>query len=113
MPWVRTLGLVAFLTLVMGCGSQTTRLGQQHTQRAARYTLYTHCGIKWAKIRGTFWRARTPLSDGNGNPPPGWGNPYQAGTLEFVGPNTSVFRSPAGQITLDRTPRTTTPLVCS
>jgi hypothetical protein len=33
--------------------------------------------------RGVFWRATRPLSDGNGNPPPGWGNPFQEGRLAF------------------------------
>ena len=32
------------------------------------YELLTHCGITWARIRGTFWKADHPLSDGHGNP---------------------------------------------
>jgi hypothetical protein len=114
----RTLSATALLTLLVACGSQTTAqptapVGGQHAKRPARYALYTHCGITWAKIRGTFWRAREPSSDGDGNPPPGWGNPYQIGTLELIGAKTPVFRSPAGQVTFDRTPRTTAPSICS
>ncbi|MHB1835874.1 MAG: hypothetical protein ACYCXW_12985, partial [Solirubrobacteraceae bacterium] len=77
------------------------------------YTLYTHCGIKWALIRGTFWRATKPLSDGQGNPPPGWGNPNQKGTLTFLSPSLAVFKSAAGNVTFTRTSRKSPPLICA
>lgn len=41
------------------------------------YELLTHCGIREARIGSTYYLADHPLSDGQGNPPPGWGNPYQ------------------------------------
>lgn len=77
------------------------------------YRLYTHCGIEWTLIRGTYWRASHRLSDGQGNPPPGWSNPYQHGTLTFTGPSTAVFRASPGAVTFHRTPRTRPPVVCS
>ena len=77
-----------------------------------RYRLFTHCGIEWAKIAGTFWRADHPLSDGHGNPPPGWGNPFQDGAITLTGA-TARFTSRAGTVTFHRTNRTRPPFVCS
>jgi hypothetical protein len=73
--------------------------------RSEPYRLSTHCGIEWAKILGAFWKAARPLSDGHGNPPSGWGNPLQQGTLTFSGRGTAVFRSVAGSVTFHRTTR--------
>lgn len=99
----------AGLTLIR----QLKTLTRSSNQRPEPYRLYTHCGIEWAKIHGTFWRAVKPLSDGHGNPPAGWGNPYQTGTLTFTSPTTAVFRSPPGSVSLDRTARTRPPFGCS
>ena len=60
------------------------------------YHLYTHCGIDEARIGSGYFEAVHPLSDGQGNPPPGWGNPYQQGTMTLLSPATAVFRDHAG-----------------
>lgn len=60
------------------------------------YDLYTHCGIDEARISGRCYEAVTPLSDGNSNPPPGWGNPYQHGTMTLAAPSEAVFTDNAG-----------------
>jgi hypothetical protein len=60
------------------------------------YDLYTHCGIDEARINGRFYEAVKPLSDGNSNPPPGWGNPYQHGTMTLASPSEAVFTDNAG-----------------
>ena len=60
------------------------------------YNLYTHCGIYYARIGSRYYEAARPLSDGSGNPPPGWGNPYQAGTMTLVSPTEAVFTDKAG-----------------
>lgn len=44
------------------------------------YSLYTHCGVYEARIGDTYYLADDPLDDRQGNPPPGWGNPFQEGT---------------------------------
>jgi hypothetical protein len=75
--------------------------------------LITHCGITWTKIGATFWRATRPLSDGKGNPPPGWDNPAQAGTLTIDGPGLATFRSSAGVVTFQPTARGQSPMLCS
>lgn len=49
---------------------------------AAPFALYTHCGIHELAYEGRYYtRAGGPLSDGQGNPPAGWDNPYQRGSL--------------------------------
>jgi len=50
--------VLASATLVAGCGSQTMATpATMVADRGESYRLYTHCGIQWAKIHGTFWRA--------------------------------------------------------
>jgi hypothetical protein len=60
------------------------------------YTLYTHCGIDEAMINGRWYEAVHPLTDGHGNPPPGWSNPGQPGTITLTSPTRAIFRDPAG-----------------
>jgi len=60
------------------------------------YQLYTHCGIDEARIGNRYFEAVHPLTDGQGNPPPGWGNPYQQGTMTQLSPAEAVFRDRAG-----------------
>ncbi|MYX38366.1 MULTISPECIES: hypothetical protein [unclassified Streptomyces] len=60
------------------------------------YELYTHCGIDEARIGSTYFEAETPLSDGSFNPPPGWDNPTQHGTMTLVSPTEAVFTDPKG-----------------
>jgi hypothetical protein len=60
------------------------------------YQLYTHCGIDEARIGTRYFKAVTPLSDGQGNPPRGWGNPFQRGTMTALSPTTAVFTNHAG-----------------
>jgi hypothetical protein len=66
------------------------------------YQLYTHCGIDEARIGRRYFEAAHPLSDGQGNPPPGWGNPSQQGTMTLLSPSTAVFRDDAGHHVLFR-----------
>jgi hypothetical protein len=111
---VRSLALVLAAVAAAACGSQTGSSTAKRRGDAGRpYRLYTHCGIEWAKIDGTFWRAKHPLSDGSGNPPAGWGNPVQDGTLVVLGLTTARFESPAGSVTFERTSRMHPPLICS
>jgi|SRR5579884_2112697 len=109
------VAFVAAAVAIGGCGSHATSSTRNRTNARAGhpYKLYTHCGIEWAKIDDTFWRATPPLSDGRGNPPAGWGNPFQEGTLVFVNPGTAKFESPAGTVTFKRTSRRRPPTICS
>jgi hypothetical protein len=112
---IRGVLALTLATLAAGCGSHAAATGPAATvaHRAAPYTLLTHCGIEWAKIDCAFWRALRPLSDGNGNPPPGWGNPSQPGTLTFTNRTTAEFSSPAGKVMFKRTDRKQPPFLCA
>jgi hypothetical protein len=71
--------------------------------RAARpYRLYSHCGIDEARIGNRYFEAVHPLSDGQGNPPAGWGNPFQQGTMTLLSPSEAIFRDDAGHHVLFR-----------
>lgn len=60
------------------------------------FNLYTHCGIGEIKAFGKYFeRIGGTLGDGFGNPPKGWDNPYDKGTLSVVGPS-AVFRDSRG-----------------
>jgi hypothetical protein len=112
---VVALALVALV--VTGCGQSTGRRARTTTMHPVSpgrpNRLYTHCGIVWARIDGTFWRATPARSDGNGNPPRGWGNPYQNGRLRVINRTTAVFRSRAGVVRFKRTAATAPQLLCS
>ena len=58
--------------------------------------LYTHCGVFGIDIGGIWFAADPPLVEGAGNPPPGWGNPYQPGTLTLLTADEAVFGDDAG-----------------
>ena len=63
-----------------------------------RYVLYDHCGLDTVPIEfdGSQWRIEGPTSDGNGNPPPGFGNPQDVGVVTLDSQNAGTFRSYGG-----------------
>jgi hypothetical protein len=60
------------------------------------FDLYTHCGIHGADVGGDWFAADPPLVEVGANPPAGWGNPYQRGTLTLESTDVAVFRDDAG-----------------
>ncbi|CCK25106.1 hypothetical protein BN159_0727 [Streptomyces davaonensis JCM 4913] len=64
--------------------------------RTIPFDLYTHCGIDEARIGSTYFEAETPLSDGSGNPPEGWDNPTQRGTMTLKSETEALFTDGAG-----------------
>lgn len=64
--------------------------------RTIPFDLYTHCGIDEARIGSTYFEAETPLSDGSGNPPEGWNNPTQHGTMTLKSDTEALFTDSAG-----------------
>ncbi|MFH9723194.1 hypothetical protein ACH4M4_09500 [Streptomyces sp. NPDC017254] len=64
--------------------------------RAIPFELYTHCGIDEARVGSTYFEAETPLSGGAGNPPDGWDNPTQRGTMTLTSETEAVFTDDAG-----------------
>lgn len=60
------------------------------------YDLLTHCGVREALIDNNYYLAAPVLDDGDGNPPTGWGNPYDSGTMKINAEKTADFRDTAG-----------------
>lgn len=58
--------------------------------------LSTHCGVRDLRFDGRDWIADPALDDGSGNPPPGWGNPTEPGTVTLVSDDEAVFVSADG-----------------
>jgi hypothetical protein len=93
---------VALAACGSGPAAQVTAPAAPATAAAAAagspqpYRLYTHCGIDEARLGHRYFEAVPPLSDGQGNPPAGWGNPYQPGTMTLLSPAEAVFRDRAG-----------------
>ncbi|WP_241834654.1 hypothetical protein [Pseudofrankia asymbiotica] len=63
---------------------------------AVPYDLYTHCGISEARYEGRYYELVPPLTDAGGNPPAGWGNPSQPGTLTPVSETEVAFTDGIG-----------------
>jgi hypothetical protein len=110
---IRSLVLLLALALgVAGCGNAGAQVGARSEPTSAsvpavepksasvpaidRYELYTHCGISEAKVGSDFYQASPALNDGEGNPPAGWGNPYQVGTMTVHDDGTAQFVAPGG-----------------
>ncbi|MGW2558766.1 hypothetical protein ACWCXB_05850 [Streptomyces sp. NPDC001514] len=105
MTW--TAGRMAIvLTLAVGAltgcagagdgGAAVVRRDAAASGREMPFDLYTHCGIDEARIGSTYFEAETPLSDGAGNPPEGWDNPTQHGTMTLKSATEAVFTDDAG-----------------
>lgn len=61
------------------------------------FTLYTHWGIAELQFEDQWYeRVGGVLDDGSGNPPTGWDNPEQEGTLARVDDSTLIFTDEAG-----------------
>jgi hypothetical protein len=66
------------------------------TATTVPYDLLTHCGIREALIQEHYYVASPALDDGNGNPPRGWSNPYDSGTMTINPDETADFLDQAG-----------------
>ena len=87
-PAAGFLSVLVFV-LLAACSSPSTGVG-------VPFQLYTHCGIRFADFDGRRFYADPPLDDGSGNPPRGWGNPYDDGTMLRIDKNTALFTDPVG-----------------
>jgi hypothetical protein len=94
-------GAAGLAILLAGCAAAGGHAVVETTpvkQRQISYALYTHCGVNEARIGGRYYVADHPVSDGQGNPPPGWGNPYQHGMMTISAPGAAVFRDRLGHV---------------
>ena len=65
--------------------------------KSYRYSLYVHCGIRDAYFDGRQWMANPMLSDGAGNPPPGWTRDDGRGTMILVRDDLAIFTAVSGR----------------
>ena len=72
------------------------------------HVLYTHCGIVGTQFAGRDWVAEPVLDDANGNPPAGWGNPWQPGVMTLTTHDDAKFESRDGELEAAFRPRTRT-----
>jgi len=110
--WGGPAPAVVAAVILGACSTQTAAHVDKHDGSAravaaiARspqpYRLYTHCGIDEARIGNRYFQAVHPLSDGNGNPPAGWGNPFQQGWMTLLSSSGALFRDHAGHRVLFR-----------
>ena len=97
------LGLLLLPALISGCGKASpiaapTAPAQPDRVQTVAFDLYTHCGINDLRAFGRYFtHVGGSLGDGSGNPPDGWGNPYQHGTLSVSG-GIAVFRDKLGHV---------------
>jgi len=68
-----------------------------------RFQLYTHCGLEAPTAMdfdGSFWDPVNtgPTSIGGGNPPAGYANPYDQGTVTLISPMRAQYRSRSGMV---------------
>lgn len=90
--------IIVFAVSLAACsqGSEPPAAATAEVGHPQAHSLYTHCGIFRTEFEGRTWYAQPPLHDGSGNPPEGWGNPYQDGTFRVLSPTRAVFSSTNG-----------------
>jgi hypothetical protein len=69
--------------------------------RFYRFRLYTHCGLnELVDFDGSLWDYSGPGSpdDGNRNPPAGFANPYDDGTMKLISANVAEYQSSKGAV---------------
>jgi hypothetical protein len=81
-------------------GDESATIGERYW-----HVLYTHCGIAGTEFAGRDWVAEPVLQDGNGNPPAGWGNPFQPGVMALTSPDHAEFESRDGALEATFRPR--------
>jgi hypothetical protein len=74
-----------------------TAAGARATQATGTvaFELYTHCGVDEARVGPQYYEAVHPLIE-DGNPPSGWGDPGQEGTMTLQPPTQAIFTDNLG-----------------
>jgi hypothetical protein len=74
--------------------------------------LSTHCGVRGMDLGGVWFAADPPLVQGAGDPPPGWDEPSQRGTVTLLSSDAAVFRDDAGHEVRLRADESARPAPC-
>jgi hypothetical protein len=91
--------------LLVACGSADT--GSPPPQAAPTtidlagsqpHQLYTHCGVVWTQFQGQVWYADPPQVDAAGNPPAGFGDPVDNGTMRRISAHQAEYVSSSGKV---------------
>jgi hypothetical protein len=64
---------------------------------AYNVTVYTHCGLRHVEFDDDTWAISGVLTGGHANPPPGFGNAFDHGTITLTSPDTAVYHSGYGE----------------
>jgi hypothetical protein len=95
------VGAIAPQPLGNGLSRYFPRSGRANLGVAYQFRLYTHCGLDWPlamDFDGSFWDPIGPASDGYGNPPAGYGNPIDQGTVTLISPTLARYQSSRGAV---------------
>lgn len=81
---------------------------------AVDYFVYTHCGVESLKVAGRWWQAVEPLygDDGSGDPPEGWGDPYQEGEMTLSSADSITFEANGTEVEFVPAPENKPMRVC-
>ncbi len=97
------LGILVVASSITGCTQRRpiatpTIVKKTDQVQTVPFTLRTRCGINELMANGRYFqRVGGYLDDGSHNPPAGWDNPSQSGTLTISG-NIAVFRDKLGHV---------------
>ena len=105
--------LIVVLLAVWIGGGVTTRLGiwrapwvapagialsgEPDTWVAYTVKIWTHCGLRHVEFDDDMWAISGVLSDGHGDPPRGFGDPFDDGTVTLTSADTAVYESSFGE----------------
>lgn len=104
--------MLAVSLVVSGCGSGDSAPSAEQEAKQAEvlpaveepvdFWFYTHCGVENARVGDVWWVATKPLygENGVGDPPEGWGNPYQKGRLTVLSSKRAVFEARGVRVAL-------------
>jgi hypothetical protein len=96
-----SVGAAAPQDLGNGFSRYFPRSGRASPGVSYQFRLYTHCGLDWPlamDFDGSFWDPMGVASDGYGNPPLGYGNPIDQGTITLISPTLTQYRSSTGTV---------------
>jgi hypothetical protein len=98
---LRLLTVLAAVTTSAGCVAWLTpyaplEAGSAQIGATYRYTLFTHCGLDLVPIEfdGSEWRIEG--DPGGANPPSGFGNPEDEGTVTLSSDDEGTYTSSEG-----------------
>ena len=69
------------------------------------HKLYVHCGVLGTHFAAREWDANPPLRGAPGNPPQGWDENEEPGTMTLEATDRAIFRSSSGNRTATFVPR--------